>query len=74
MKVIGMKEVIITLGEGEFTRAVVDDLPMEALLGMDFILLNECILDPAKGRMEIRSKQGMTVVFHTGFSKWVLAS
>ena len=48
MRVMGTS---IRLGEGEFTHPVivVDRLPMEALPGMDFILQNSCILDPAAG-------------------------
>ena len=63
MRVMGTKVASIRLGEGEFTHPVivVDKLPMEALLGMDFILQNGCILDPAAGKIRVRSKPGMTL-------------
>ena len=63
MRVVGMKVASIRLGNGEFTHPVivVEGLPMEALLGMDFIVLNGCVLDPAEGKIVVRSKPGMTL-------------
>ena len=63
MRVMGMKMMSIRLGDGEFTHPVivVEGLPMEALLGMDFILQNGCVLDPAEGKIIVRSKPGMTL-------------
>ena len=63
MRVMGMKMTSIRLGDGEFTHPVivVEGLPMEVLLGMDFILQNGCVLDPAEGKIIVRSKPGMTL-------------
>ena len=64
MRVMGMKEMSIRLGDGEFTQhpvIMVEGLPMEVLLGMDFILHNGCILYPAAGEIVVRSKPGMTL-------------
>ena len=63
MRVMGMKMTSIRLGDGEFTHPVivVEGLPMEALLGIDFILQNGCVLDPAEGKIIVRSKAGMTL-------------
>ena len=63
MRVMGKKVASIRLGDGEFTHPVivVEGLPMEALLGMDFILKNGCVLDPAAGKIVVRSKPGMTL-------------
>ncbi|KAL5502934.1 hypothetical protein EMCRGX_G009794 [Ephydatia muelleri] len=60
---MGMKMTSIRLGDGEFTHPVivVEGLPMEALLGIDFILQNGCVLDPAEGKIIVRSKAGMTL-------------
>ena len=63
MRVMGMKVTSIRLGDGEFTHPVivVEGLPMEAHLGMDFILQNGCVLDPAAGKIVVGSKPGMTL-------------
>ena len=63
MRVMGMKVTSLRLGDGEFTHPVivVEGSPMEALLGMDFILQNGCVLDLAAGKIVVRSKPGKTL-------------
>ena len=62
LMVKGARNAVIRLGREEFHHPVivVDKLPMEALLGLDFIQAHGCVLDPAQGDCFIKSR-GVTL-------------
>ena len=58
----GARNAVIRLGREEFHHPVivVDKLPMEALLVLDFIQAHGCVLDPAQGDCFVKSR-GVTL-------------
>ena len=62
LMVKGARNAVIRLGREEFhhPEIVVDKLPMEALLGLDFIQAHGYVLDPAQGDCFIKSR-GVTL-------------
>ena len=54
----GARNAVIRLGRQEFHQPVivVDKLPMEAFLRLEFIQAHGCVLDPAQGDCFVKSR------------------